>query len=120
MIFSQTGLLKTHHQSHGRCSILQRLRISNHDDLIALILLVGSYRYRVDEFRRVKGYERLQDGNRLFVLGDRPPLFQVQLRHTQQANPLEGTLRASVHLKDQENFLAIILQRRAVPRCVVP
>ena len=25
------------------------------DDLIALILLVGSYRYRVDEFRRVKG-----------------------------------------------------------------
>ena len=31
------------------------LRISNHDDLIVLILLVGSYRYRVDEFRRVKG-----------------------------------------------------------------
>ena len=34
---------------------LQRLHISNHDDLIALILLVGSYRYREDELRRVKG-----------------------------------------------------------------
>ena len=34
---------------------LQRLHISNHDDLITLILLVGSYRYRVDELRRVKG-----------------------------------------------------------------
>ena len=37
--------------------ILQRLHISDHDDLIALILLVGSYRYQVDEFRPVKGYQ---------------------------------------------------------------
>jgi len=56
-MFNQTGSLKTYHQSRGRCSILQRLRISNYDDLISLILLAGSYRYRVDEFWRVKGYK---------------------------------------------------------------